>query len=83
MEVVDSIIRGSKMIELPLESLSLEEKLHAMESLWDDLCRHADDVESPSWHQEILAQRESAVTQGIDQFTDWESAKRAIRKQAP
>nr|WP_093190407.1 addiction module protein [Thiocapsa sp. KS1] len=54
-----------------------------MESLWDDLCRHADDVESPSWHQYILAQLESAVTQGNEQFTDWESAKRAIRKQVP
>lgn len=36
-----------------------------------------------SWHQDILAQRESAVTQGNEQFTDWKSAKRAIRKQVP
>ena len=71
------------MTELPLESLSLEEKLHAMESLWDNLCRHADDVESRSRHQDILAQRESAVTQGNEQCTDWECAKRAIRKQVP
>jgi len=69
------------MIELPLASLSLEEKIQVMESLWDDLCRQDNGVESPSWHEDLLSQRESAIAQGTEQFTAWESAKRAIRSQ--
>ncbi|WP_295389231.1 addiction module protein [uncultured Thiodictyon sp.] len=69
------------MIELPLAYLALEEKLQLMESLWDDLCRQDNGIESPSWHEDLLAQRESAITQGTEQFTDWETAKRTIRSQ--
>lgn len=71
------------MIQLPLTSLSPEEKIQVMESLWDDLCRQADGLASPSWHQDLLAQRESAIAQGTEQFEDWESAKRSIRNEIP
>ncbi|AUB81083.1 addiction module protein [Candidatus Thiodictyon syntrophicum] len=71
------------MIELPLAALSVEEKIQVMESLWDDLCHRADDLESPSWHADILAQRAADIAQGTEQFTDWESAKRAIRGRLP
>lgn len=71
------------MIELPLESMSVEEKIQVMESLWDALCRQGDGIESPSWHEDILVQRQSAVARGTEQFADWEDAKRAIRNQLP
>jgi hypothetical protein len=69
------------MIELPLKSLSTEEKIQVMETLWDDLCRQAEGLESPAWHEDILAPRESANARGTEQFTGWEDAKRAIRNQ--
>jgi hypothetical protein len=71
------------MIELPLASLALEEKLQLMESLWDDLCRQDNGIESPSWHKDILAKRESAVAQGTEQLMDWEAAKRMLRNHLP
>jgi hypothetical protein len=40
-------------------------------------------VRSPSWHEELLAERETAVKSGKDTFDDWEIAKRNIRKQLP
>jgi hypothetical protein len=64
---------------LPLEKMSVEEKLQAMESLWDDLCARAGDVASPGWHEEVLAEREALHERGEDEFEDWEEAKRNIK----
>lgn len=44
---------------LPLEEMSVEEKLQAMESLWDDLCGRAGVISSPDWHEDVLAEREA------------------------
>ena len=63
----------------PLEQMSVEEKLRAMELLWDDLCSKAGAVSSPDWHEAVLAQREAAVERGEDKFADWDAAKRDIR----
>ena len=68
-------------ISLPLEKMSVEEKLQAMESIWDDLCDRADNLASPAWHGEVLADRESALQGGNDEFIDWETAKQNIKKQ--
>ena len=55
---------------LQLEQMTTTDKIRAMESLWDDLCRHADAVVSPAWHKSILSQREKAITKGKDRFND-------------
>jgi hypothetical protein len=65
-------------ISLPLDEMSVEEKIRAMEALWDDLCRRADGVVSPPWHGEVLADREAAARSGEDRFEDWDAAKRRI-----
>jgi hypothetical protein len=64
---------------IPIERMSLEEKLQAMESLWNDLCSRAGGPESPEWHGAELAERIAAAEKGGDQFEDWETAKRKIR----
>ena len=67
---------------LPLEKMSVEEKLQAMELLWDDLCGKAGAVSSPAWHEDVLAERDAMQKRGDDQFEDWEAAKRNIRTKA-
>jgi hypothetical protein len=64
---------------LPLEKMSMEEKLRAMELLWDDLCNKAGGLTSPAWHEGILAERDAMQKRGEDEFEDWETAKRNIR----
>ncbi len=66
---------------LPLEKMSIEEKIYTMETLWDDLCRLSNGGDSPDWHRGVLAGREAAIEQGEDSFEDWEVAKKNIRKQ--
>ncbi|TAK72117.1 MAG: addiction module antitoxin RelB [Betaproteobacteria bacterium] len=61
---------------LLLEKMSVEEKLQAMESLWDDLCSKAGGMASPAWHEDVLAEREAMQKRGEDRFEDWEAAKK-------
>ena len=44
--------------KLPLNEMTVQEKLAAMESLWEDLSRSPEAIESPAWHKDILDQRQ-------------------------
>jgi len=66
-------------ITLPLEQMSTEEKIRIMETIWEDLCKKADSLSSPSWHKNILHKREEQVKNGDDEFIDWGKAKKHIR----
>jgi hypothetical protein len=68
---------------LTLEEMTTEEKLKAMETLWDDLCRSAPDFSSPSWHEDVLKEREQRIMDGKDKFVDWDQAKKDIRDSIP
>ncbi len=67
-------------IDLPLSELTLGQKLDLMEALWEDLTRHAEALESPHWHEEILKEREQAVAAGKASLSGWEEAKSRIRR---
>jgi Putative addiction module component len=60
--------------------MSLQEKLAAMELLWEDLARSPESVESLTWHKDILDERRQKIAEGNAQFEDWETAKTEIRK---
>lgn len=66
-------------MNLKLQEMTIEEKLRAMELLWDDICRNAPDLASPSRHGGILKKREEQIKQGKDSFIDREQAKKDIR----
>jgi hypothetical protein len=65
-------------LELQLDRMTLEEKLRAMEALWDDLCRREEDVPVPQWHKDLLDERERLVQEGKAQFVDWETDNKRI-----
>ncbi|MDF0674537.1 MAG: addiction module protein [Nitrospira sp.] len=64
---------------LPLKDMSLHEKLAAMESLWEDIARTPEAIESPAWHKDILNERRQRLDEGQAHFIDWEAAKADIR----
>jgi hypothetical protein len=70
-------------MNLALKEMTLEEKLAAIELLWDDLARSPESIESPDWHKDILDERRQRVAEDKGQFTDWETAKTEIRKKLP
>jgi hypothetical protein len=67
-------------VTLPLNEMSLSEKLRVMEALWEDLSRNSDALDSPAWHETVLQDREKKIAAGEARFTDWEQAKADIRK---
>ena len=67
-------------INLPLKEMTLQEKLAAMELLWEDITRYPEAFESPAWHKDILDERRQGITEGKGRFVDWETAKAEIRK---
>jgi hypothetical protein len=63
---------------LPLNEMTIAEKLSAMEAIWDDLCHRPGAIPSPAWHGEVLAEREKLVSEGKASFCDWEEARDRI-----
>jgi hypothetical protein len=67
---------------IPLKKMSLDEKLRAMKALWADLFKDDDRFESLAWHAQALRESDRAVKNGKAKFSDWETAKKRIRRKA-
>ena len=66
-------------ITLPLKEMTLREKLAVMESLWEDLSRSPEAIESPTWRKDILDERGQRIAEGKARFVGWATAKVDIR----
>ncbi len=66
--------------DVPIEGMTVPEKLALMERLWVDLSRRPEDVPLPDWHGDVLAERIAAVREGRTSFVDWDAAKRRLRE---
>jgi hypothetical protein len=69
-----------KRVDLSLSQLSFVQKLNLMEALWVDLSRDEKKLKSPAWHEAVLQDREEAYMTGKVAISDWEQAKRRIKK---
>jgi hypothetical protein len=65
-------------ITLPLQTMSVEEKMQVMESIWVDLCNRAGSTLTPNWHADVLSSRNAALLVDKDEILDWETAKKKI-----
>ena len=68
-------------VTIPLNTMTVPEKLRAMEDIWDDLCQKEDAVPSPGWHGDVLQAREERVQTGAAKFIELDEAKRRVRNQ--
>ena len=64
---------------LPLDQMSVAEKISAMEAIWDSLRRLDSEVDSPARHGEVLAARQARFDCGETSVVDWSEAKQRIR----
>ena len=65
---------------IPLDEMTTEDKLAAMEQLWEDLCRNPESLPSPAWHGDVLLEREKQVQEGSAKFSAFDEVKDRIRK---
>ena len=66
-------------VELPLETMTVAEKIQLLERIWDDLCRESGDVQSPDWHREVLEERQRRLESGEATISGWSDAKTRLR----
>jgi len=65
---------------LPLDRMTVEEKLRAIEVLWDELCRNEKQVPVTDWQKQLLDEREQQIQTGEAKFSDWDAAEKRIRE---
>jgi hypothetical protein len=70
--------RGAMQATLPLEKMTVSEKLRALEDIWDDLCYAQDSIPSPEWHADVLHEREQKIKEGTAKFLDLAEANRKV-----
>jgi hypothetical protein len=70
------------MSALVIEKMSWDEKLRAMEELWESLSREEARLESPVWHRDALRETVARYDAGKEPPIDWDAAKRELRKRA-
>jgi hypothetical protein len=78
----DHALPGEQTMDLalPLDKMTASDKLRTMEALWNDLCKHSDELDSPAWHGELLANRDNRLLEGKEAVYDWADAKERIRR---
>jgi len=67
-------------LALPLDQMTTEEKLVAMEELWANLTSNQEKFKSPAWHESALNEREKRTAEGFERPVDWDEAKDELRR---
>ncbi len=63
-------------INIPINSMSVSEKLEAIALIWGSLAQDPDSVPSPEWHAEELADRAKRLETGETTVSDWDDAEK-------
>jgi putative addiction module component (TIGR02574 family) len=65
---------------LPLDQMTVEEKLRAMEAIWQSLSKDEDKIPVPEWHKRVLDERQVRIDTGKAKFISLEAMKERVRK---
>jgi putative addiction module component (TIGR02574 family) len=65
---------------LPLDQMTVEEKLRAMEAIWRSLSTREEQVPVPDWHKQVLDERQRQIDAGEARFVSLEEMKERVRK---
>jgi putative addiction module component (TIGR02574 family) len=65
---------------LPLDEMTVEEKLRAMEAIWRSLSKQDDQVPVPDWHRQLLDERQRQIDAGEAGFISLEEMKERVRQ---
>ena len=62
-----------------IDRMSVAERLQVMEQLWDALCRDAEEMASPEWHGDVLADRKTRAQRGEAKFLTLDQLRARLR----
>ncbi len=66
---------------LPLDEMTITEKLVVINQIWDDLVRKPEDVPSPDRHKDVLSACANRVKNGEAHFKNFNSVKSELRSE--
>lgn len=65
-------------MNLPISTMTIAEKLAAMEQLWASLQPDADSMAPPEWHGKILAERQKRIDNGATSFSTLDEVRKRL-----
>ena len=66
-----------------IEKMSVTERLQAIDQLWDSLTRSGNEITSPDWHRDILAERKERAQRGEAKFLTLDQLRTRLRSSEP
>ena len=66
---------------LPLDKMTIEQKLQALEELTIDLHKNEALIPVPNWHLDVLRDRELLVQEGKAEYVDLEAFKKLVAEE--
>ncbi|MGD9630788.1 MAG: addiction module protein [Pyrinomonadaceae bacterium] len=67
-------------VVLPLDSMTVAEKLDVVERIMEDLSRNSASVPAIDWHGDVLRRRAENLANGSDRLVGLDEAETLIRK---
>ncbi len=62
-----------------IKNLNLTDKFIVLEELWEDMSKNVDESRfSPSWHLDVLEDREQKIKDGTAKFHDLDEVKKRL-----
>lgn len=65
---------------LPLDEMTVDEKLDALDRIWADLRSNPEQIPSPAWHKDVLESRAKQLSEGSTSLNDWDEVKKRLRE---
>ena len=62
-----------------IDRMSIAERLKTIEQIWNSLTENADQVPSPDWHGEVLADRKARAARGEAKFLTLDQLRSRLR----
>jgi len=73
-----------RMIDaVQIEQMSLAERLQTTELLWKAISDRLEELSSPAWHGELLAERAAKIERGEATFLTIDQVKKRLQKKRP
>ncbi|MCG8587157.1 MAG: addiction module protein [Pirellulales bacterium] len=70
-------------IDLPLDKMTVREKLDLMEQIWADLSKDPSQIPVYDWQKEELDRRRARAEADPSTLRSWDEVKRRIREECP
>jgi Putative addiction module component len=80
LKVVGASVRFMPSVSLPLDRMTVSQKMKVLEQVWESLREQEGRFESRAWHADVLTDRRRLVEAGKAKFSPWKEAKARIRR---